>query len=41
MDTSAIALCRENGMPILVFKMGDGNFEKAVMGESLGTLVSR
>jgi uridylate kinase len=41
MDTSAIALCRENSMPILVFKMGDGNFEKAVKGESLGTLVSR
>ncbi len=40
MDTSAIALCRENNMPILVFKMGDGNFEKAVLGETLGTLVT-
>ncbi len=41
MDTSAIALCRENDMPILVFKMGDGNFEKAVKGEVLGTLVNK
>jgi uridylate kinase len=41
MDTSAIALCRENNMPILVFKMSDSNFEKAVAGESLGTLVTQ
>jgi uridylate kinase len=40
MDTSAIALCRENNMPILVFKMGDGNLEKVIAGETIGTLVT-
>jgi uridylate kinase len=40
MDTSAIALCRENNLPILVFEMGNGNLERAVRGESLGTLVT-
>ncbi|MGL1901787.1 MAG: UMP kinase [Fibrobacterales bacterium] len=39
MDTSAIALCRENSMPILVLKMGDGNLEKLLLGEKLGTIV--
>jgi uridylate kinase len=40
MDTSAIALCRENNMPILVFKMDGKNFELAIQGEELGTLVT-
>lgn len=39
MDTSAIALCRENNMPILVFQMGDSSMERAVQGEKLGTIV--
>ncbi|MGL1934702.1 MAG: UMP kinase [Fibrobacterales bacterium] len=39
MDTSAVALCRENSMPILVLKMGDGNLEKLLLGEKLGTIV--
>ena len=40
MDTSAIALCRENQMPIQVLKMGDGNLKKLINGETLGTLVN-
>jgi uridylate kinase len=40
MDTSALALCRENQMPILVFKMGDGNLERVIEGDVLGTLVN-
>lgn len=40
MDTSAIALCRENNMPILVFKMGDSSMERVVSGESMGTIVT-
>jgi uridylate kinase len=41
MDTSSIALCRENNMPILVFNMEEpGNLLKAARGETLGTLVT-
>jgi uridylate kinase len=40
MDQTAIALCRENKLPILVFDMTTpGNIAKAVGGEKLGTLV--
>ncbi len=41
MDQAAIALCRENDLPIVVFDMGvAGNVEKVVLGESVGTIVS-
>jgi uridylate kinase len=42
MDASAIALCRDNGIPIMVFNMKEqGNIIKAVEGDtSIGTLVS-
>jgi uridylate kinase len=41
MDQSAIALCRENDLPIMVFDMSvRGNIVKAVRGERVGTLVS-
>jgi uridylate kinase len=40
MDTSSIALCRENNMPLLVFNMTvPGNLVKAALGEKLGTIV--
>jgi len=40
MDQAAIALCRENGLPIMVFDMSvRGNIVKAVRGERVGTLV--
>jgi uridylate kinase len=40
MDQAAIALCRENSLPILVFDMSvSGNIRKAVAGESVGTRV--
>ena len=40
MDQAAIALCRENDLPILVFDMTTpGNIAKAVAGEKLGTRV--
>lgn len=40
MDQAAIALCRENRLPIVVFDMGvPGNIRKAVAGESVGTRV--
>lgn len=41
MDASALALCRDNQLPILVFRMADdGGVERAVVGESVGTLVT-
>ncbi|HPG27127.1 MAG: UMP kinase [Spirochaetaceae bacterium] len=40
MDQTAIALCRENDLPIMVFDMSvRGNILKAVRGERVGTIV--
>jgi uridylate kinase len=40
MDSTAIALCKENNIPIIVFDLsGRGNIRRAVMGESIGTIV--
>jgi len=40
MDATAISLCADNGMPILIFELGKGgNILKAVMGEAIGTRV--
>jgi uridylate kinase len=40
MDATAISLCRENGMPILVFDFRKhGNIKRALLGEPIGTLV--
>lgn len=41
MDATAISLCMDNNLPILVFNIkGQGNLLKVVMGEPLGTVVS-
>jgi len=41
MDQAAIALCRENGLPIVVFDMSvAGNIQKVAAGERVGTVVS-
>ncbi len=40
MDMTAITLCQENKLPIIVFDMNKpGNFMKIAEGESIGTLV--
>lgn len=40
MDMTAITLCRENKLPILVFNMNrPGNLKRLVMGEAIGTKV--
>jgi uridylate kinase len=40
MDQTAIALCRENRLPIIVFDMGvAGNLCKVAAGETVGTIV--
>ena len=41
MDQTAIQLCRENGLPIIVFDMNvPGNIQKVIVGEVVGTTVS-
>ena len=40
MDTTALSLCRENDMPIIVFNaLEEGNILKMVQGENIGTVV--
>lgn len=41
MDATAISLCMDNSLPIIVFSIkGAGNLMKIVKGESIGTIVS-
>jgi len=40
MDSTAISLCKDNDLPIVVFNLNKrGNIKRAVMGEKVGTLV--
>ena len=42
MDAAAVALCRDNGMPVLVFDLGaKGSIGRVVSGAMPGTLMSR
>jgi uridylate kinase len=41
MDTTAISLCMDNKLPIVVFNLREpGNIRKVVLGEAIGTTVS-
>jgi uridylate kinase len=41
MDATAVTLCRENGIPIVVFNIVcEGNLKRILEGEPLGTIVS-
>lgn len=41
-DATAISLCRDNDLPLLVFDLlVEGNIARAVRGEKIGTLVTR
>ncbi|MCX6356237.1 MAG: UMP kinase [Candidatus Aureabacteria bacterium] len=41
MDATAISLCMENCLPIIVFNLSvEGNIERALKGKTVGTLVS-
>lgn len=40
-DATAISLCMDNGLPIVVFNLlAEGNIARAVRGEKIGTVVS-
>ena len=39
-DSTAISLCRDNGLPVVVFNLtGEGNIARAVQGEKIGTVI--
>jgi uridylate kinase len=41
MDSTAISLCKDNRIPLIVFDLArQGNIEKAIRGETIGTLVA-
>ncbi len=41
MDTAAVAMCKDNNMPVMVFELfKEGNLHKAISGEDIGTYVS-
>lgn len=39
-DATAFSLCRDTGLPIVVFDLADGNIGRVVRGEPIGTLVA-
>lgn len=42
MDSTAISLCMDHNLPILVFNMTtEGNLKRVMMGEQIGTIVRR
>ena len=42
MDTTAISLCMDNGLPVIVFNLNlSGNLKRVVLGEKVGSLVAR
>ena len=41
MDATAISLCRENGLPILIFNLNTkGNIRRVCLGEKVGSIVT-
>ncbi len=41
MDSTAISLCKDNNLPIIIFNLNDrGNIARVVTGEKIGSLVS-
>jgi uridylate kinase len=42
MDNTALTLCMDNGLPIIVFELSRrGNIKRAIWGEPIGTVVGR
>jgi uridylate kinase len=40
-DATAISLARDNALPIVIFGLDEGNIERVIHGEKIGTVVSR
>jgi uridylate kinase len=42
MDSTAAALCNDNNIDICVFDMNvEGNIKRAILGENIGTLITK
>jgi uridylate kinase len=42
MDTTAISMCMDNSLPIIVFNLNvPGNLKRVILGEKVGSLVVR
>jgi uridylate kinase len=39
MDTTALSLCMDNGLPILVFELAGDNIRRVAAGERVGTII--
>jgi uridylate kinase len=40
MDTTALSLCMDKGLPIYVFALAEGNIRRVALGERVGTIIS-
>jgi uridylate kinase len=40
MDTTALSLCMDNGLPIYVFALAEGNIRRVALGQRVGTIIS-
>jgi uridylate kinase len=41
MDLTAVSLCKDNSLPMIVFNLNEpGNIKRVVMGEKVGSLVT-
>jgi uridylate kinase len=40
MDTTALSLCMDNGLPIYVFGLVEGNIKRVISGERVGTIIA-
>ncbi len=40
MDTTALSLCMDNGLPIYVFELAGENIRRIVAGERIGTIIA-
>jgi len=41
MDATAISLCMDNNLPLIVFNLKEqGNFKRVATGEAIGTIVT-
>jgi uridylate kinase len=42
MDTTAITMCMDNSVQIIIFNLNvPGNLKRVILGEKIGSLVSR
>jgi uridylate kinase len=41
MDTTAVSLCKDNNLPMIIFNLNQpGNIRRVILGEKVGSLVT-